>query len=260
MAKTRYPLEQQPLRNPGQSVDNRIQDVLVNRFIIPFGVAVFLVGLAAYAWLWRVFPPSVASTWIVTVFALAAVAYAVRQFSVAKDEGRRLVQGRDGEVWVAQFLEANRDDSWRLINDVPGSGFNVDHVLITPQGVFVIETKTYSKPEHGQAKVTVDGERLLFNGFERGASPITQAKAERDYIRNVLFETTGTRFLVKAVVVVPGWYVEGVGHTANSDVWVLNPKMLPAFVRKERESITLQDIALVASRLADQARRPEWSA
>jgi len=50
-----------------------------------------------------------------------------------------------GEKRVVEALTP-LDDSYVLINDVvtPGGKGNIDHILIGPNGVFVIETKNYS--------------------------------------------------------------------------------------------------------------------
>lgn len=44
-------------------------------------------------------------------------------------------------------------------------------------GIFTVETKTFSKPARGNAKVTFDGENILVNGFRPDRDPVTQARA-----------------------------------------------------------------------------------
>jgi hypothetical protein len=57
---------------------------------------------------------------------------------------RTLRQGIEGEKAVGQFLERLREQRYQVFHDLVGDGFNVDHVLIGPAGVFTIETKTSS--------------------------------------------------------------------------------------------------------------------
>jgi hypothetical protein len=57
-------------------------------------------------------------------------------------DARNCNKGRRGEDIIVDVLQ-RRDDSHYLINDVilPSSRGNIDHVLLTPKGIFVIETK-----------------------------------------------------------------------------------------------------------------------
>ncbi len=57
-----------------------------------------------------------------------------------------------------------------------------------------------------------------------------------------------------SVVLLPGWFVEL--HTKESaDVWVLNPKMLKAFIEREPVVLSAEDVALVASRIAKDMQK-----
>ena len=55
--------------------------------------------------------------------------------------------GADGEVRTGRMLEPLTAEGFRILHDrkIPGArSANVDHVLIGPPGVFVVETKSYS--------------------------------------------------------------------------------------------------------------------
>lgn len=52
--------------------------------------------------------------------------------------------GRSGERAVGQYLENFRESGSHIYHDILGDSFNVDHVVISPKGIFVVETKTYS--------------------------------------------------------------------------------------------------------------------
>ena len=54
------------------------------------------------------------------------------------------VKGLYGEILVTEYLR-RLDDSYYLINDVklPNSYGNIDHILLGPNGIFVIETKNF---------------------------------------------------------------------------------------------------------------------
>jgi Nuclease-related domain len=79
---------------------------------------------------------------------LAGVAFAITAASaVAKAHRslRRTTKGIRGETAVAELLRSLPDDYF-LLNDVvlPGHPGNIDHVVVGPCGVLVIETKNFS--------------------------------------------------------------------------------------------------------------------
>ncbi len=63
----------------------------------------------------------------------------------ARKQLRRVTKGIKGETLVAERLQSLPDDYF-LLNDVvlPGQSGNIDHVVIGPCGVVVIETKNFS--------------------------------------------------------------------------------------------------------------------
>jgi hypothetical protein len=87
-----------------------------------------------------------------------------------------------------------------IFHDLIGNDFNVDHVLVGPAGIFTVETKTFSKPARGNAKVTFDGENVLVNGFRPDRDPVTQARAQANWLRNLVLESTGRKVVVRSVV------------------------------------------------------------
>jgi hypothetical protein len=111
------------------------------------------------------------------------------------------------------------------------------------RGIFVLET--WDDPTVVRA---VDGERLLLNGHWLKRNPVRQVKALWKWLSDQLVETTGKRFPIRPVVLLPGWFVE-VDAKTPPEVWVLNPKMLRA--QMERGAVVLQpeEVALMASRI-----------
>jgi len=66
----------------------------------------------------------------------------IRLFST---DAKNYNKGRRGEDTVINALQG-LDDSCYLINDVilPSSRGNIDHILLTPKGIFAIETKHWA--------------------------------------------------------------------------------------------------------------------
>jgi hypothetical protein len=251
----RSPLKDKPLRNPGQSLDEERHDLLYNKVLAPSLYALLLVTLAGMEWE-RYFLPQTPSPIFITVIAVLGIGYAAFQIKRAWPAVHALQQGRDGEKAVGQYLERLRERGYQVFHDVVGAGFNVDHVLIGPAGLFTIETKTYSKPPGPEAKVTFDGEHILVDGVEPDRDPVVQAKAQAGWLRELLAESAGRKFPTRPVILFPGWWVEQ-GKGTTREVWVLEPKALPGFLDHEPEVLNAEDVKLASFHLSRFIRAQE---
>jgi hypothetical protein len=169
-------------------------------------------------------------------------------------EVRALRQGRDGERAVGQALEELRADGARVFHDIPAVGFNLDHVLLMPQGVFVIETKTWSKRGRNPT-ISARAGRLYIDGVLITPNPVDQARAEADWLRQMLQDCTAKSFPVRAVVLFPGWWISSIDPETKTKAWVLNPKALRSFLAQEPITLDEADVALAAQRIALHVRR-----
>jgi nuclease-like protein len=71
-----------------------------------------------------------------TVVAAAAVIFAGWRIWSIRGRVRQLKLGRDGERSVGQLLEQLRENGAQVFHDVPGEGFNLDHVVISTHGIY----------------------------------------------------------------------------------------------------------------------------
>lgn len=209
--KKKSPIKDKPLRYVGQSLDESIHK-LINEEALPYILTCFfLVFWAGYEW-WRYYrnpPPSPKTvTFVASLFIIFSI-YRVRKI---QKKIRAVKLGRDGERVVGQYLEGLREKGYRIFHDLLGDNFNLDHVLICKKGIYVIETKTYSKPEKGTAKIGFDGEKLKIEALGIQTKPIIQVSAASNWLQNILLETTGKKFQIRPVILFPGWYVEATGQ------------------------------------------------
>jgi len=182
--------------------------------------------------------------------------------------------GLEGELAVAQSLESLAGCGCRVLHDLRAdamsthgvtpddSGPNIDHVVVSRAGVYVIETKTRSKRVEGArgAVVTFDGTRVLVDGYPPDRDPLGQARAATADVARYLERTTGLCPPLRPVVLFPGWFVESGAGCSKSDVWVLNDNALLKWISREiRESPVLDDAKV--ERIADAlAARCNWRA
>jgi hypothetical protein len=241
------PIKNLPVRLPGQSTETRISHIVFEKVMM----YVFAAGFLCF-WAWMEWTHYVGSLepcpWIATGLAGIAVVVAVWKLVKGRREVKRLTLGRIGEEAVGQYLEEKlRPLGYQVLHDIPGDGFNVDHVVIGPSGIYAIETKTHSKPAKGASSVKYDGEHVTVNGFAPDRDPVVQAKAEAHWLGDLIEESTGRRFPVQPIVIYPGWFVEKMPE--NSEVWVLNEKVLPTFVQNARTHLAPEDINLITYHL-----------
>lgn len=244
----RSPLKAKPLRTPGQSVSDEIQKVLDDKVLPTLLVVAALWMIALIEW-FGVLANAPRMPWIYTVIATAATAYAVWLFRKAKRRVVQLKQARDGELVVGQFLDGLREDGARIFHDIPGEGFNLDHVVVSLKGIFVIETKTLSKP-YPDSKITIKDASVLVSGFPMDRDPIKQVRSQVTWLSRVLEETTGKKFPIKGSVVFPGWFVDPPPAGSNLEIWVLSARALPSFIENEPTRLKADDLSLASYHLS----------
>ncbi len=252
-AAKRSPIKQPSRPQAGESLMHQRNMRLLDIAYFVFLPAIFIM-LAAFEWLRYWFRVPV-SPWILTITALVVATYSAIR-------GRRIWRGLAalelglrGERTVGQRLEELRAMGYHVFHDLCEDAWNIDHVLVGPGGVFAVETKTISKPNDHDAKVTHDGEKLLVDGFELDRDPLKQATAAARHVQKVLREQTGQDVKVQAVVVFPGWFVEGTSRSA--DVYVSNDNYLMKRFENEggRQVLDPRDVDLYAAGIDRYQRR-----
>ena len=148
----------QPLRNPGQSLDEKIDRVINDEFMGYYVLAGTLWVITLLEWSamelhWHRMPGAFG------IAAGFATVLCVLKFLRTKKQVKNLKKGRDGEREVAEILDELKHVGARVLHDIPGDAGNVDHVVICTRGVFVVETKAWRKPENVW-EMDFDGERV----------------------------------------------------------------------------------------------------
>jgi hypothetical protein len=210
--------------------------------------ALVLVILAFWDW-WGWFFKTPRLPLVTTLIALGYITFAATRVRPLYKRYHQLKLGRDGERTVGQELEKLRADGYRVYHDFLADGFNIDHIVIGPTGVFTINTKTISKPKDPEAKIGYDGEIITIPGTTPDRNPIAQAKAEADYIRKWIRENANRDSPVRAAVVFVNWYTQS--QPKGAEVWVLNTTGLLSFIKNERAELPQDDIVHMCGILED---------
>jgi hypothetical protein len=131
---------------------------------------------------------------------LIATALAIAAFKENVNRWGNWFVGKRGEEAVTEILRESLPDDYVLLNDLvlPNGRGNIDHLVIGPNGIFVIETKNYS------GRIKCFGDQWFVNG-RRSKSVSRQAKgnamAVRDHLRDVFGARRMSLPYINAVVV-----------------------------------------------------------
>ena len=250
-ADRRSPLKGRPLRGPGASVHDKIVDRVFGSAHRPCGFRVCLGAGSECRGAGQPSCPATSSR--VPDPGAGRIGHRGPRFLEESARACRPAVGRDGERSVAEILETDLALlGARILHDVPGKGFNLDHVVIALRSsVFVIETKTRSKGPKEQVAVRDDG--LAIGQRPPDGAALVQVEAATRWLSEWLERNTRKRYPVKGAVVFLGWYVQRMSRAwlQAGRPWILPPQNLVAFVKREPVRLSSDEIHLAADRLRD---------
>lgn len=125
----------------------------------------------------------------------------VLAFKLIARRSDRAERGADAEVVVAQLLRGLPKE-YHVFHDLVFEGFNIDHVVIGPTGVFIVETKSHRR------KVSAKGEALLLNGRPFEKPILNQAWSEAFALRDRLPQINGKPCFVQPLLCFPNAFIE----------------------------------------------------
>jgi hypothetical protein len=253
MKKTKKsPLKKQPLHYAGQSLDEAINNKLIDKIGWHASMVALLFAMVVLEW-YRFYTNVPPRPVLVTIIVLPVIIYSLYRIYSERQNIYKLKQGRDGERAVGQYLEHFRESGAKVYHDIIGEGFNIDHILISIRGIHLIETKTYSKPIKGKTEIEFDGLDFYFNGVKYDNDIRIQVVAASAWLEGLVAELTAKKIKVRPVVLFPGWFVK-MTHRYDSTIWALNPKNLQKFFANEKEILSKEEVRLISNHIARYIR------
>lgn len=139
--------------------------------------------------------------------------------------------GLEAERLVGRELNLLMLDGCRVFHDLVNERIgNLDHIIVAPHAVFVVETTTWKRRTRDSAETE---DRVLFNGRElrfpdfTTHDPIVRAARNAKWLQKYIIHKTGIQLPVRPIVTLPGWTVESTGQ---GPVTVVNPKDIASVV------------------------------
>jgi hypothetical protein len=160
---------------------------------------------------------------------LALMVVCVVAFKLIAKRSDRAERGADAEVVVAQLLRGMPKE-YHVFHDLVFEGFNIDHVVIGPTGVFIVETKSH------RHKVSAKGEALLLNGRPFEKPILNQAWSEAFTLRDRLPQINGKPCSVQPILCFPNAFIEVQGPVKGV---IVVPRHFLSRVITRRRDVTL---------------------
>jgi len=205
--EARLPFTRQPLRAPGESTRRKADEIFdsisLDLVLLCFAwpATGFVLGLVQHGEL-----RLAAAIGLVISIAGAAILGARMASKLRTYADYRI--GSLGEQVVGRELDQLMAQGYRVFHDVEFKGWNIDHVVVGPRGVFAVETKTRRKPSKRsglEAKVVFDGETLTFSNKSPETKAIKQASGSADSLAKWIADAAAEKIPVVPVIALPGW-------------------------------------------------------
>jgi hypothetical protein len=150
-------------------------------------------------------------------------------------------RGAAGERHVARLLDPLVEHGWAVHHDlrVPGSTANIDHLVVGPPGVFVIDAKHYS----GRLRLSAQGQ--LWHGRFLLAPTLSVTRWEADRLQAII---GAADIAVTPVVAVWGAAVPW-GQVTVNHVTVVAARRLPGLLRSLPPSLMSERASAVAAQI-----------
>ena len=160
--------------------------------------------------------------------------------------------GYTGEKQVANLLTHTLNDDYYLLNDLylRGGGGDFDHIVLGPNGVFVLETKNWN------GTISCNGDEWQRSGKRNfSSSPSRQVKRNAARIQQIINNNPSLRAL--------GTFVEGIVvltnnhanlHVNNPALTILKLLQLPNYLTTHRNphSLTHEQLEAISKEIVKQ--------
>lgn len=235
--KLRLPFDVKAIRrHPGQSAGEHWRQLLDGCATDALGYFVFGFMFLAVAYFQK--SGVVIPLWIGVLAFVGGLGAGVWKFLRTRREIRTWQYGENGEIYVGQTLEESmRPLGYDVFHDIqikkPGRKMNLDHVLIGPNGVYLVETKFWRKPLKGSPEIEYKNGCLYRAGVSVKNAPIVEALALAKEASQYFHGLTGRSYYVKPILVFAGWYHRA-QMTHDSPILFLNEQNISSFLPRHR--------------------------
>ncbi|WP_273000884.1 nuclease-related domain-containing protein [Hydrogenibacillus schlegelii] len=153
----------------------------------------------------------------------------------------RALQGARGEERVETIL-STLPDTYDVFHDLPCPVGNIDHIVVGPTGIFVIETKSH----RGEITVSSDGS-LLRDGRPLEKNVVSQVWRQTMWLKEILESRLGHSVFIHPFLVFVNGFVQV--YRPVQGVTVLPGKWLAETITKKPSRLTEQQVSEIKQSL-----------
>ncbi|MBS0662594.1 MAG: NERD domain-containing protein [Verrucomicrobia bacterium] len=260
--RERPPVAPKLLRGPGESLRWRLQRLDDALLLHAFGAAFLPMGVFVGGLMLALnLPANERDPAMLGAFALFILTlvfagrWMLEKFTLRRDCHLGLL----GEKIVAEAIAPLVTEGAQIFHDVPAGAFNLDHVVVSPTGVYAIETKTRraGRPLPGRKpdEIGFDGSQLVYPWGE-DTFGLDQAIHRAAWLSTWLRDAAGEPVAAVPVLTFPGWNVATTA--AGAEVQVVAPSAIPGLVRNRPASLTPAQQEHISRQLETRCRDVEF--
>ena len=242
----RSPISEKLLRPAGESLRLKM-DELGETFGDRLSFAMILPGAMLATVLLTSTDGSISESRAIVAFVICTLLllFLLRRAFQTHEELSNYRLGFHGERAVGEELSHLMAEGCRVFHDLPIEPYgNIDHVIVSPAGVFAVETKTVRKSPAPKGKrdwnAEFDGEAVHFPNW-KDTMMVEQARMQAERLSTFLTSAVGAPVAVQAVLTLPGWFLKS--RVPPGKVRVLNPKVIRSIVVDPSEAGRIEDAA-----------------
>ena len=242
-------------RVQGESLQEKIRDYefkITEQFMLP----VFFSAMTLFLWFVYLFSLPI-NLYSVIGFSIITVVFIIRAYFKVKQTRwilKRYRKGLEGEWLVGETLNQLSNESTFVFHDIPGERFNVDHIIVSTRGIFVIETKHFNRELCHE--FFYDGlmiYRILKNGRKFPCPKLLpQIDGEARFIQQEIERRTEIKLPVIKVAILIGAYITSSENF--KDYWLLNETAFVKVFNQQKEMFDDSVAKLVASHIREMVK------
>lgn len=222
------------------------------RFAHPH-VAALLVILAAVEW-FSYLTNAPRRPVLFTMLAVGAVGATLwRSARLRRETGMRRLYRAAIEMNLAEQLTELQQRGARVFHDVHIGGRNLDHVVISTHGIYVVEVRNWRRP-WDTATIHLYGDQSIRMAVPPDSNPARQVGSAVQWLERFFAESMGKSPSVRGVVVFPrAWAAQS---SVEGVACLMDHKSLPSFIKRQPQLIDARTVKLAAAHLSRYLRDP----
>jgi Nuclease-related domain len=220
------------VRAAGESLKDKGNDLfakVISQFLVICSLGAFAVGYFT----------GTSNTWLALIAAAISCVAVYTLVRVYDQEFSNLRKGARGELFIASALGLICPPRGMtvfndfLCEELGGDTlFNLDHVVVGAQGVFVFETKFREKPnqyKNSTVQFTSGDDHFVIGGYTDKLS-IPQTRRQARWLQQSIKKNLNIDLKVYCATVLPGWFIDGYRIPPPGSTALLNDILIPAWI------------------------------